>query len=126
MAYGSPIRDNYRQAADYVAEILRGVKPAELAVAPADRIRLRHQSEVRRGARPRAAAGAGRPRRQSLARLDQAFRVAQDHAGAMSPPDAIANVISGAAVRNANPDLEERNGTAAVEMELGDVSVIPR
>jgi putative ABC transport system substrate-binding protein len=33
MAYGSPIRDNYRQAADYVAEILRGVKPAELAVA---------------------------------------------------------------------------------------------
>ena len=30
MAYGSPIRDNYRQAADYVAEILRGVKPAEL------------------------------------------------------------------------------------------------
>jgi len=33
MAYGSPIRDNYRQAADYVAEILRGVKPAGLAVA---------------------------------------------------------------------------------------------
>ena len=32
MAYGSPIRDNYRQAADYVAEILRGAKPAELAV----------------------------------------------------------------------------------------------
>jgi putative ABC transport system substrate-binding protein len=33
MAYGSLIRDNYRQAADYVAEILRGVKPAELAIA---------------------------------------------------------------------------------------------
>jgi putative ABC transport system substrate-binding protein len=33
MAYGSPIRDNYRQAADYVADILRGVKPAELAIA---------------------------------------------------------------------------------------------
>jgi putative ABC transport system substrate-binding protein len=33
MAYGSPVRDNYRQAADYVADILRGVKPAELAIA---------------------------------------------------------------------------------------------
>src|SRR6185369_3245670 len=33
MAYGSPIRDNYRQAADYASEILRGVKPAGLAVA---------------------------------------------------------------------------------------------
>jgi putative tryptophan/tyrosine transport system substrate-binding protein len=33
MAYGSPIRDNYLQAAGYVAQILRGVKPAELAMA---------------------------------------------------------------------------------------------
>jgi putative ABC transport system substrate-binding protein len=33
MSYGSPIRDNYRQAASYVSQILRGVKPAELAVA---------------------------------------------------------------------------------------------
>jgi putative ABC transport system substrate-binding protein len=32
MAYGAPIRDNYRQAADYVAKILCGAKPAELAV----------------------------------------------------------------------------------------------
>jgi putative ABC transport system substrate-binding protein len=32
MAYGAPIRDNYRQAADYVAKILRGASPAELAV----------------------------------------------------------------------------------------------
>ena len=32
MAYGAPIRDNYRQAADYVSKILRGAKPAELAV----------------------------------------------------------------------------------------------
>ena len=31
MAYGAPIRDNYRQAADYVAKILRGASPAELA-----------------------------------------------------------------------------------------------
>jgi putative ABC transport system substrate-binding protein len=33
MAYGAPIRDNYRQAAGYVSQILRGVKPAELAMA---------------------------------------------------------------------------------------------
>ncbi len=33
MAYGSPIRDNYLQAAGYVSQILRGVKPAELAMA---------------------------------------------------------------------------------------------
>ena len=32
MAYGAPIRDNYRQAADYVAKILRGANPAELPV----------------------------------------------------------------------------------------------
>jgi len=32
MAYGTPIRDNYRQAADYVAKILRGAVPAELPV----------------------------------------------------------------------------------------------
>jgi putative tryptophan/tyrosine transport system substrate-binding protein len=32
MAYGAPIRDNYRQAADYVAKILGGAKPAELPV----------------------------------------------------------------------------------------------
>jgi putative ABC transport system substrate-binding protein len=32
MAYGAPIRDNYRQAADYVAKILRGAKPAVLPV----------------------------------------------------------------------------------------------
>jgi len=32
MAYGSPIRDNYRQAAGYVAQILRGVRPAELTI----------------------------------------------------------------------------------------------
>jgi putative tryptophan/tyrosine transport system substrate-binding protein len=32
MAYGAPIRDNYQQAADYVAKILRGAKPAELPV----------------------------------------------------------------------------------------------
>jgi len=33
MAYGSPIRDNYLQAAGYVSQILRGVKPNELAMA---------------------------------------------------------------------------------------------
>jgi putative ABC transport system substrate-binding protein len=33
MAYGAPIRDNYLQAAGYVAQILHGVKPAELAMA---------------------------------------------------------------------------------------------
>jgi putative ABC transport system substrate-binding protein len=33
MAYGSPIRDNYLQAAGYVSQILRGVKPSELAMA---------------------------------------------------------------------------------------------
>jgi putative ABC transport system substrate-binding protein len=33
MAYGAPIRDNYRQAADYVARILGGKKPADLAIA---------------------------------------------------------------------------------------------
>ena len=33
MAYGSPIRDNYLQAAGYVSQILRGVKPHELAMA---------------------------------------------------------------------------------------------
>jgi putative ABC transport system substrate-binding protein len=33
MAYGAPIRDNYRQAADYVSQVLRGVKPADLPVA---------------------------------------------------------------------------------------------
>jgi putative ABC transport system substrate-binding protein len=32
MAYGAPIRDNYRQAADYVAKILRGANPSELPV----------------------------------------------------------------------------------------------
>jgi len=32
MAYGAPIRDNYRQAADYVAKILRVAVPAELPV----------------------------------------------------------------------------------------------
>jgi putative ABC transport system substrate-binding protein len=32
MAYGAPIRDNYRQAAGYVSQILRGAKPAELPV----------------------------------------------------------------------------------------------
>jgi putative ABC transport system substrate-binding protein len=33
MAYGAPIRANYLQAADYVSQILRGVKPHELAMA---------------------------------------------------------------------------------------------
>jgi putative ABC transport system substrate-binding protein len=33
MAYGSPIRDNYVQAAGYVSQILRGVKPSGLAMA---------------------------------------------------------------------------------------------
>src|SRR5258705_9614443 len=33
MAYGSPIRDNYLQAAGYVSQILRGAKPGELAMA---------------------------------------------------------------------------------------------
>jgi putative ABC transport system substrate-binding protein len=33
MAYGAPIRDNYLQAAGYVSQILRGVKPHELAMA---------------------------------------------------------------------------------------------
>ena len=33
MAYGAPIRDNYLQAAGYVSQILRGAKPAELAMA---------------------------------------------------------------------------------------------
>jgi putative ABC transport system substrate-binding protein len=33
MAYGSPIRDNYRQAADYVSAILGGTKPADIPVA---------------------------------------------------------------------------------------------
>jgi putative tryptophan/tyrosine transport system substrate-binding protein len=32
MAYGAPIRDNYRQAARYVSQILRGAKPADLPV----------------------------------------------------------------------------------------------
>jgi len=33
LAYGAPIRDNYLQAAGYVSQILRGVKPSELAMA---------------------------------------------------------------------------------------------
>lgn len=32
MTYGAPIRENYRQAASYVSQILRGVKPADLPV----------------------------------------------------------------------------------------------
>ena len=32
MTYGAPIRENYRQAANYVSRILRGVKPADLPV----------------------------------------------------------------------------------------------
>jgi putative ABC transport system substrate-binding protein len=32
MAYGAPIRDNYRQAAVYVSRILGGMKPADLPV----------------------------------------------------------------------------------------------
>ena len=33
MAYGAPIRENYLQAAGYVSQILRGMKPAELVMA---------------------------------------------------------------------------------------------
>lgn len=32
MAYGAPIRDNYRQAADYVVQILGGARPADLPI----------------------------------------------------------------------------------------------
>lgn len=32
MTYGAPIHENYRQAASYVSQILRGVKPADLPV----------------------------------------------------------------------------------------------
>ena len=32
MAYGAPIRENYRQAAAYVSRILGGAKPAELPI----------------------------------------------------------------------------------------------
>ena len=62
MAYGAPIRDNYRQAADYVDRILARRQTRRLAGRPAGGIRFRGQSENRRGAGPRAAAGAARPR----------------------------------------------------------------
>ena len=76
MAYGSPIRDNYRQAAGYVAQILGGAKPAELAIGQptefefivnlktADALGLtcpRHSSLARASPRARSSQKAGLP-----------------------------------------------------------------
>jgi putative ABC transport system substrate-binding protein len=47
MSYGSPIRDNYRRAASYVNQILRGAKPADLPAEAPTEYELVVNGEVR-------------------------------------------------------------------------------
>ena len=64
MSYGTRFADNWRQVGLYTARVLKGAKPADLPVQPADQIRTGDQPQDRQGTRPPSAAVASRPRRR--------------------------------------------------------------
>ena len=112
MAYGAPIRDNYRQAADYVAADLRGAKPAELPIGqPAEFdfvVNLKTAEALGLALPPALLAARG----NDLAR-SSAARVAQHDAVAAALVNPAAEFVRGGARLGADPDLIARQRSAA-------------